>query len=131
MERDKQLELLFEYTKFHIGLYLTLAAAYITIGTAGVGKLPKLNHYFVWLGVVSIAIAGFAGGVIASSITQTTKSNVSEFLEDPTGPWCLKSLKGLTWTYIEHTMFWVGVICVILSFAFPETIISSTAAGVK
>ena len=29
----KSLELLFDYTKFHIGFYLTLATAYITVGS--------------------------------------------------------------------------------------------------
>jgi hypothetical protein len=99
---DKGLELLFDYTKFHIGVYLTLAAAYIT----------------VWPAVIFIIIAGFAGGVIASSITQTKSVSVESFLKEQTGPWGTTWFTGKWWTYIEHTSFWIGIACVVLSFAY-------------
>lgn len=35
--KQKSLELLFDYTKFHIGLYLTLTAAYVAVATAKIG----------------------------------------------------------------------------------------------
>ena len=118
---DKGLELLFDYTKFHIGVYLTLAAAYITLGTSHLSdNLPKLNAGFVWTAVIFIAIAGFAGGVIASSITQSQSANVEEFLKDPTGPWSMECFPGRTWIYIEHTAFWIGIVFVLLSYAWPK-----------
>lgn len=100
---DKGLELLFEYTKFHIGVYLTLAAGYITLGTSKL--LPQLRPRFVWTAVIFIAIAGFAGGVVASSITQSQSANVATFLSKETGPWSIECLKAQTWIYIEHTAF--------------------------
>jgi hypothetical protein len=116
---SKGLELLFDYTKFHIGVYLTLAAAYITLATSKIGAmLPKLNPKFVWPAIIFIIVAGFAGGVIASSITQSRSTNVSDFLKEKTGPWSMKLFSGKWWTYIEHTSFWVGIICVVLSFAY-------------
>jgi hypothetical protein len=116
---DKGLELLFDYTKFHIGVYLTLAAAYITLATSKIGgTLPKLNSKFVWPAVVFIIVAGFAGGVIASSLTQTNSANVEGFLKEETGPWHTTWFTVRTWTYIEHTVFWAGIVCVVLSFAF-------------
>jgi hypothetical protein len=118
---DTGLELLFDYTKFHIGVYLTLAAAYITLATSKIGDtLPKLNPYFVWPAVIFIIIAGFAGGVIASSITQCGCTTVADFLNQSTGPWDTHLLTGWWWTYIEHTTFWIGIVCVVLSFAFSE-----------
>ena len=118
-EMDKGLELLFDYTKFHIGVYLTLAAAYITLATSKIGEtLPKLNPNFVWPAVICIMVAGFAGGVIASSITQSERTNVTDFLKDPTGPWSMRLFSGKWWAYIEHTFFWAGIICVVLSFAY-------------
>ena len=116
---DKGLELLFDYTKFHIGVYLTLAAVYITLATSKIdGTLPKLNPTFVWPALFFIIVAGFAGGVIASSITQSRSANVSEFLKEKTGPWSMKLCSGKWWTYIEHTFFWAGIVSVVLSFAY-------------
>jgi hypothetical protein len=123
----KTLELLFEYTKFHIGIYLTLAAVYITLGTSRIsGSLPKVNQNFVWPAVFSIAFAGFSGGVIASSITQTQAPNVTEFLKEQTGPWNTHLLTVLNWTYIEHTAFWLGIAFIMLSFKFRKRVPAST-----
>ena len=52
----KSLELLFDYTKFHIGLYLTLAGSYITIATVKIGESPVLQLRRGWLWA---AMAGF------------------------------------------------------------------------
>jgi hypothetical protein len=112
---DKGLELLFDYTKFHIGVYLTLAAAYITLATSQLGA--RLNPNFVWLALMFIIVAGFAGGVIASSLTQTKSVTVESFLKEHTGPWGTAWFTGKWWTYIEHTSFWIGIVCVVLSFA--------------
>ncbi len=118
--KQKSLELLFDYTKFHIGLYLTLTAAYITVAKAksGADALFQLEQTFVWLAVVSFMCAGVAGGVIASSITQTSCRSSAEFLEGDIGPWEIEELqmKARIWTWIEHTAFWIGLIFAVLSF---------------
>jgi hypothetical protein len=59
-----------------------------------------------------------AGGVIASSITQTQKRSSQEFLEEATGLWNWKSIHfpSRIWTFIEHTAFWIGLIAAVLSF---------------
>ena len=36
----KSLELLFDYTKFHIGLYLTVTAGYLAVATVKTGEVP-------------------------------------------------------------------------------------------
>ena len=86
--KQKTLELLFDYTKFHIGLYLTLTAAYVTVVTAKIGDKPilALVPEFFWLAVVAFMVAGLSGGVIASSITQTFARSSQEFLLLPIGP---------------------------------------------
>jgi hypothetical protein len=62
-------------------------------------------------------VAGVAGGVIASSITQTQARNSQQFLELPIGPWEIKAFhfRARVWTWIEHTAFWAGLICAFLS----------------
>ena len=118
--KQKSLELLFDYTKFHIGLYLTLTAAYIAAATAKIGEKPLLTliPMWFWLAVVAFMIAGLSGGVIASSITQTSARSSKEFLTLSIGPWEIKALhfRAQTWTWIEHTAFWAGLVMAVLSF---------------
>lgn len=60
----------------------------------------------------------FAGGVIASSITQTKRRSSADFLEEPIGPWNWQAVffPGRMWTWIEHTAFWIGLVAAVLSF---------------
>lgn len=117
---QKSLEMLFDYTKFHIGVYLTLTASYLTVATASVNGQPllSLNTWFVWPAIIAFMLAGLAGGVIVSSITQRIGGSSIEFLEDPIGPWDWKPVhfRARNWTYIEHTAFWVGLLFAVLSF---------------
>jgi hypothetical protein len=133
MDADlKSLELLHEYTKFHIGLYLTLASAFIAVASLKKGEehLFNLPPWLVWLAMAGFMLAGLAGGVIASSITQCygvgdpklgeicTSSRV--FLEQRWGPWKVDLLTGRWWTWIEHTSFWTGLISAVCAFFFPR-----------
>src|SRR6266581_7540083 len=86
----KKLELLYDYTKFHIGLYLVFASAYITLATSKIGRkdaLPILQPAFVWIAVALFMVAGIAGGVIASGIPQSRSNSADEFLKEKIGPW--------------------------------------------
>lgn len=121
----KSLERLYDYTKFHIGVYLTLTASYITIALAQVnGKaLVDVAPFFLWRAVMLFMLAGLAGGVIVSSLTQTVGGSSRDFLDEPIGPWDLQvfgfklfHFRARVWTYIEHTAFWLGLICAVLSF---------------
>ena len=121
--RQKGLELLFDYTKFHIGLYLTLTASYIAVAAANIDKKPILTlrcSFLFWAAVVAFMIAGLAGGVIASSITQTEARSTEAFLKSKIGPWEWKwkwvYFAARKWTWIEHTSFWVGLIAAVFSF---------------
>jgi hypothetical protein len=115
------LDLLFQYTKFHIGAYLTLTTAYITLATSKVGGVfPKLNPYLAAFAVIFFMLAGLAGGVIISSITQCPCTTVNQLLNIDLGPWSTEWFTGRTWTYIEHTSFWVGLVAAAFSFVFQK-----------
>lgn len=123
----KSLELLYDYTKFHIGLYLTLTASYVTVATIKVaeasgGKATQFletNRPLMVLAVLCFLVAGLAAGVIASSITQHLGGSSNDFLERELGPWHLKWGKGLYWTWWEHTAFWLGILAATLSIMLP------------
>ena len=118
--KQKSLEMLFDYTKMHIGLYLTLTAAYVAVATAKVNGKPILAVVpeAVWLAIIAFMLAGLAGGVIASSITQTTARSSEEFLSREIGPWEIRKLhfRARIWSWIEHTAFWAGLILAVFSF---------------
>ena len=121
----KGVELLFDYTKFHIGLYLTLATLFITAASVKVGDAFVLPVYkpFVWASVLCLLLAGFAGGNIVSSITQCFDAlptgacpTTQAFMDSRIGPYDWKLFEGRTWMAMEHTAFWVGALFACLSF---------------
>jgi membrane protein implicated in regulation of membrane protease activity len=116
---QKALDRLFDYTKFHIGLYLTLTTAYVAVASIkkddGKALLFSIEPTLFWLAVFCFILAGVAGGVIASSITQTRARSTDAFLSEAIGPWALKVLSARSCTWIEHTSFWLGLICALLS----------------
>jgi hypothetical protein len=108
---DKRIDRLLDYTKFHIGLYLTLGA-----GFAGVLAVPKDSVFsgmlqqprlMIWA-VLCMAVAGLAGGVIASTLTHV--SSFSAFWNNRQGPWSLAMIRGKYWTWIEHSAFWLSLL---------------------
>lgn len=112
---------LYDYTKFHIGLYLTLG----TILVAGIGaKTPvAFDHRLMWAAVVFIGFAGVAGGIVASTLPECPTLNA--FFQSRTGPWKCKILRGRHWTYVEHTSFWIGIALAGISVALaPEPMTS-------
>lgn len=119
----KKLELLYDYTKFHIGLYLVLVSAYITLATSKIGRkdvLPILQPALVWIAVGLFMAAGIAGGVVASGVSQSRSNSAEDFLREKIGPWSTTLLPARVWVYIEHTAFWLGLVFAVLSFVFSK-----------
>ena len=121
--RQRSLELLYDYTKFHIRVYLTLTTAYLGAANAKFENRPLLNldPRLILTAVLAFMVAGLAGGIIVSSITQPSARSSREFLQERIGPWEFKWLRArtLTWTWVEHTSFWIGLIIAALSLAIP------------
>ena len=126
--KQKSLDTLFDYTKFHIGLYLTLTASYLTAKSANIGGEPvlSLNPWLAWPAVAAFMLAGLAGGVIASSITQRVGGSSIEFLADPIGPWDWKPLSMITATVaiFGWTLPHLGMV-----IALPILVVISALAG--
>jgi hypothetical protein len=112
MKQLEQLKLLFDYTKFHIGLYTALATIVAAL-VASKESLFQFDSRLMGAAIGFICIAGLAGGVIASSIPHYQRYD--RFWDDRIGPMRWKALKAEYWTYIEHTAFWSAVICAALS----------------
>ncbi len=117
-EEYEKVKVLFDYTKFHIGLYTSLGTIIVTAVNA---KL--LINYWGFLllpGIISIGLAGLAGGIVAATLPECEKlGGPSGFFESPTGFFGWKPLRGRTWTRFEHAAFWIGIILVTTSFIGP------------
>ena len=123
---DKRLERLFDYTKFHIGIYLSAGGALLTLIALAaekdkatfVGKLvgspPALAA-----SLLSMLFAGACGGVIASASTQC--NTYEELWLGRHGPFGSQLLKGKAWAGLEHGAFWLSVI------AFCYAVLSAAA----
>ena len=103
---DDRLKQLYDYTKFHIGVYLTLAT--------GILALLKFAHLEVidvrdWLmaTLLCLVAAGAGGGAVASNIS--TFNDYDKFLKDPLPVFGLPTFRAKTWITIEHAAFWAGM----------------------
>jgi hypothetical protein len=107
-EEDPQLARLYDYTKFHIGVYLLAAGAVVTLSgseTLSPAVQRVVNHpCLLMLTILAMAVAGLAGGIIAS--TCATAEKLSDVWKTPIGPWHFRWMSGAAWARLEHTAFW-------------------------
>ena len=116
----EKLKLLFDYTKLHIGFYIVIAG--IFAGLISASARAPTNFLFPfsrgWLiaAVALIAVAGFAGGVLLSSMCH--ERSLAEFWTRRIRPFWFGWLPSEYWTYIEQVAFWAAG-CALYAF-FPK-----------
>jgi amino acid transporter len=116
---DDQLKQLMDYTKFHIGMYTSLATLLIGVLTLEKAKLDVAT-FSPWLLVtlVFLVLAGMAGGMVGSSIPSF--SAYSSFLESRLGPWRSEWFTGAVWIHLEHTFFWISIVTAVAGVFFTR-----------
>ena len=92
-EEYDRIKLLFDYTKWRIGIYTTLGTLIITV--LGFGRLT-LCIPLLWVSFAFIGIAGLSGGLIASTLPEC--DTLEEFFRSPTGVWGINQMSGRAWT---------------------------------
>jgi len=127
----EQLRLLFDYTKFQIRLYTTLAVVF-TAAFAFEPAVFKLHRGLLGLAVVLVCLAGMAAGIIASRCTQFTSPR--ELWATRIGPLRSRCLRGEYWSYLQHTFFGLALGAAVLGVflgaaAWPQGISLRTAFG--
>ncbi|WP_224366075.1 hypothetical protein [Hyalangium versicolor] len=116
----EKLKLLFDYTKFHVGIYLTVVGVLTGI-VATSAKDFSFHFNRAWLisAIVFIVIAGIAGGVLLSSMCHERRLDL--FWNKKLGPFGLRCWPAKWWASIEHTAFWVAIGCALCAFFFPSS----------
>lgn len=113
----EQVELLFDYTKFHIGLYSTFASGVLALLAGEFAKDWAICRTLLALSLLPIAIAGVAAGVIASSLPHLYGKR--DVRTARIGPLWFEKWRLRCWTYLEHTMFWIAVLMAAASLIIP------------
>jgi hypothetical protein len=98
-----QLKLLMDYTKFHIGVYLTLTSV-------GLALIKTLTIPLTDLlpSIVLLLLAGASGGIIASSIPEY--SDWDSFSNSKLKLLGIDTFSYWVWSKVEHSSFWFAVI---------------------
>ena len=119
----EQLKTLYDYTKFHIGLYGTLLAGFMAISgfASGISRTSLLG---LKLAIFLLLIAAMSGGVVASSIVDVYQNygvwkqdaDLKRFWTTHLGPFKMQLMPAKVWWCIEHTAFWVAVLIVVGGF---------------
>jgi hypothetical protein len=115
MMEDKRLERLYDYTKWHIGIYLS-AAGTLTAAVGYLAESAKAQTLSPYVGspkllvaaIVFMFIAGACGGVVASSCTEC--NTYDELWNQRHGPFGTRLLKGRHWALLEHLSFWLSAV---------------------
>jgi hypothetical protein len=113
---DKQLERLYDYTKFHIGIYLSAAgglAALISTSAKGVTKSDYITTligapWALGFSFVFVVLAGISGAIVATSAIEST--SYQSFITSNQGVYGWNRITGKTWVTMEHAFFWLSLV---------------------
>jgi len=117
-ENTEQVKLLFDYTKFHIGLYSTFASAVLALLAGAFADGWVICRTLLAWSLLPIAVAGLAGGVIASSLPHMF--GAKDIREETIGPLTFETMGKLkSWTYVEHVSFWLAFLMAAAALVIP------------
>jgi hypothetical protein len=113
--RVEQVDKLYDYTKFHIGLYTALITAVTTVLGLTATEQPGVERRdiapFLVVTLFFLVIAGMAGGVIGSTLSLDSEAVRND---KKIGPLDKCWFTARTWAHLEHWAFWLGICSTIL-----------------
>jgi len=104
--KPAQVNKLYDYTKFHIGLYATLMTLLMAVLSLGEKAVPREAVCYLKITLVCFTIAGGCGGILGSSISLRQDDLVNG---QGIGPFSLGMLPAEVWAHLEHWAFWIGI----------------------
>ncbi len=122
---DEQLKLLFDYTKFHIGLYTGLVTLMLAVLAFGGDQIPTDLMWCARLAIALIAVAGMCGGIVVGNIPE--HKNFHTFWNCTSLPLsslpilsCVKC-KAKYWATAEHVFFWIAILVVVVPVVLADS----------
>jgi MFS family permease len=110
----EQLKQIYDYAKFHIGLYATVSTALIAIMSFVSNEAKaRYRNYFIAV-LICFLMAGIGGGLVASHIAYTDWS--SPAASDMFAGFTTGTFENWHWSgykmasVVEHYFFWLGII---------------------
>ncbi len=112
----KQLEFLFEYTKFHIGMYVTIIGVIFTIlGLKWFDSgITAFSKHMLAAAIILLAVSAMFGALVASAIPYH-EGGFEAFMVSETGPWRNKWIEVKTLTHLEHSSFWLAGLLMVIA----------------
>src|SRR6185295_19173954 len=93
------------YTIFHIGTYISLAAA--ILAAQAFGK-EVLTGDVMRFSLAMFILAGACGAIVGSHIPDST--DWTDYIARRIGPFGLPIAPYWLWAKMEHLLFWIGVL---------------------
>lgn len=141
VKQDPQLKLLFDYTLWHIGLYVTLTTGILAV----LYKTSSKRDLLFLVPIIFFVGAGMCGGIIGSNIPSYATYSARHLTiigmsKDHKGPVETPFLEGQykvffsnpktykEWIQLEHELFWAGVLLMVL-FVGLQILISKNGKG--
>lgn len=124
----ERLKLLYDYEKFHIGLYGAMMTGFITILSLWSKTLTFWMVLALSLAILSLLIAAFCGAILASSVIDIygnykfwksgtdPEAVLNNFWETEIGPYEKQWWKAEKLWRVGHSAFWIAVILVVVTF---------------
>lgn len=116
-KRKTNINRLYDYTKFHIGLYATLVTLTLTLITLNIPPDPTVTQDILLTSVaVLFALAGAFGGIVCTNCIRFTNDAEIDGNE-PCVFWGRRSSR-VTIQHIanaEHAFFWLGIVLAVSS----------------
>ena len=117
LDDEERFKTLFDYTKFHIGLYTTLISLVFVLMSVDAFEscAVTLIRYPLAVGIFSIAAAGACGGMIATHIPIRHEQTFAGFLfKEKVGWRGKKSFSVKQVIHAEHNFFWLAVLAFLI-----------------
>lgn len=124
---DPALQNLYDYTKFHIGLYTTVFTAVVAAIKLGSESARGATKGLMCFALFLFLTAGACGGMIASHVPYvheqlTAAGNTASMWEVRLSPSLFESLEATVklWASLEHGFFWLGALSCFVATLIPH-----------
>lgn len=111
----EKIEMVYDYAKFHIGLYASVIAASIAIGKIQGGETSpdSLLKVLAMVGVGCVLAAGACGAMVAVKTPDLLHKSYIDFKTTRLTALNAITMRVENWLSWEHKLFWTGLVLIL------------------